>query len=336
MALRYRQMRPEDVRKGVEIVSAHPFLSARYGRAILDLDKAWRRLLGREAFTAVVFEESLHGGSRIVGVGVSVFLSDQFVREIKTPPLRWVGPKLAGRIVGGESPVLSDREVRQANTAGGLNLFGWHGAFRPEDGKRVEVLNFMFSAFLELHRGFLIKELIGEADDPALAQALSNTGGLFFDPTLSRYVNLPSGSAEDIVNRPHLIGCTRELALGKPGFWGSSLFSYESPRFGLRRSEQKLLAAALHGGTDEDLSKTLGVSLSAVRKSWLSIYERVADRVPGLLNEDAPPGNGTSKRGKGKKHRLLAYLSEHPEELRPVSRKVLPSSTRAGSETMPR
>ena len=34
-------------------------------------------------------------------------------------------------------------------------------------------------------------------------------------------------------------------------------------------------------------------------------------------------GNGTPERGKGKKQRLLSYLREHPEELRPHSPKLL-------------
>ena len=39
-------------------------------------------------------------------------------------------------------------------------------------------------------------------------------------------------------------------------------------------------------------------------------------------------GDGTGERGKEKKHHLLAYLHKHPEELRPVSRKLLNTATR--------
>jgi hypothetical protein len=79
-----------------------------------------------------------------------------------------------------------------------------------------------------------------------------------------------------------------------------------------------MLDEAAHGGTDEELADQLGISLSAVKKAWGSIYHRAADCVPELRFNVAEGGS----RGKEKKQRLLAYLREHPEELRPTSRKL--------------
>jgi len=53
------------------------------------------------------------------------------------------------------------------------------------------------------------------------------------------------------------------------------------------------------------------------------IYERVAACRPELAPTNSPSEEWTQDRGKQKKQRLLAYLREHPEELRPVSRKLL-------------
>lgn len=53
---------------------------------------------------------------------------------------------------------------------------------------------------------------------------------------------------------------------------------------------------------------------------WLSIYDRVTKLTPELIAEAPKAGSG-SKRGKEKKRRLLAYLQEHPEELRPILRR---------------
>ena len=60
--------------------------------------------------------------------------------------------------------------------------------------------------------------------------------------------------------------------------------------------------------------------LSAVKKAWSSVYDRVADHLPDSIlavetEEERPPGD----RGKQKKQRLLVYLREHPEELRPYA-----------------
>src|SRR2546429_6039975 len=57
---------------------------------------------------------------------------------------------------------------------------------------------------------------------------------------------------------------------------------YQAPRFGFSASEQRLLLKAFLGGTDEDLADELGVSLSAVKKAWQSIYERVSACDPEL------------------------------------------------------
>ncbi len=69
MALRHRPMRPNDVRECVEIVAAHPVICPRYGSAIRDLPRVWLGLLGREAFRAVVFEDSRDSQVRTMGVG---------------------------------------------------------------------------------------------------------------------------------------------------------------------------------------------------------------------------------------------------------------------------
>jgi hypothetical protein len=88
------------------------------------------------------------------------------------------------------------------------------------------------------------------------------------------------------------------------------------PILGLRNSDQELLEAALRGTTDIELSVELGLKLPALKKRWASVFNRVAAAKPDLL-----PGIDDNldrqTRGRQKKHRLLAYIREHPEELRP-------------------
>jgi hypothetical protein len=83
------------------------------------------------------------------------------------------------------------------------------------------------------------------------------------------------------------------------------------------------LFSALGGETDEQLSRALGISRSAIKKAWHSIYDRVARCLPELFRGESRLDTSMSERGKEKKHRLLSYLREHREELRPVSRKLL-------------
>jgi DNA-binding CsgD family transcriptional regulator len=114
------------------------------------------------------------------------------------------------------------------------------------------------------------------------------------------------------------------------------LFEYQPPQFGFSRSEQRLLLLALNGGTDQELSVELGISLFTVKKTWRAIYERVSACRPELIPFNSAAENGTSERGREKKQRLIAYLREHLEELRPVSRKLLEKTdTRARSTQLP-
>jgi DNA-binding CsgD family transcriptional regulator len=96
------------------------------------------------------------------------------------------------------------------------------------------------------------------------------------------------------------------------------LFAYQPPRLGLRPSEQRLLLIASCGGIDEDLADELGNSISAVKKTWRSIYDRVVQGAPGLIPKTSME-HGTIERGKEKKQRLLVYLRDHPEKLRPAT-----------------
>jgi hypothetical protein len=58
------------------------------------------------------------------------------------------------------------------------------------------------------------------------------------------------------------------------------------------------------------------------KKAWRSIYDKVRDSgIDVLPDETNDAENGD--RGKEKKQRLLTYVREHPEELRPVDMKSL-------------
>ena len=87
----------------------------------------------------------------------------------------------------------------------------------------------------------------------------------------------------------------------------------------LRDTDQELLLAALEGLTDAELADVLGLKLPALKKRWASLFDRVGRVRPDLVPQSDHETAHT--RGPQKRHRLLAYLREHPEELRPRSAK---------------
>jgi DNA-binding CsgD family transcriptional regulator len=317
MYVRCRRMRPRDVGKAVAIVAADPVVGPRYGNAISELSAVWLSLLGTESVRTIVLEYPSGTGAEIVGVGLSAFVSDDFFRELKTPPFCWAGPEMTRRIARGDSPLLTNKEVREANSNGGLNVVVWEGTVAQAAQIMPEVHSAMLAGFLEQHRGFLVKELLGHGTSVVGLEATFRMGNLFLSSADGSYIDYMERTPQELLSIPHFIGISRERAHGRLGTWIGSVFAYHAPRFGLRPSEQRLLLAALQGGTDEDLADELGVSLSAVKKTWRSIYERVASSDEGLI--PASEQDGGCERGKEKKQRLLAYLRDHPEELRPAA-----------------
>jgi hypothetical protein len=232
--------------------------------------------------------------------------------------------ELAKRITAGNSPVLSDREVREANSGEGLNLIVWEAVPCPEFAERPDLHHLIVEAFRELYRGFLLKEMItSQSESVQRLQWAVDVGGRFWDPAKARYVKSARRNAEEFVRKPHIVGITREMEFGGLGSWVGTLFDYQPPRFGFSRSEQRLLHAALaaESGTDEELTEALGVSRPTIKKMWLSVYRRVTDCQPETIRDSVPVG--APQRGKEKRRHLLTYLREHPEELRPVSQRRL-------------
>jgi hypothetical protein len=258
-----------------------------------------------------------------------VFVGDDFMREMKTPPLRWIGPELAKRILGSNSPVLSDRQCREANYRGGLNLLVWEGCIHPDFETNSELIAHMMPAFIEVHSGFLLKEVINvQVESAARFRWTLQTGGLLWNPVAGRYEKSSKKDPEEIVRKPHLMGASREIELDRRGSWNASwvgaLFQYQPPRCGFSRSEQRMLLIALEGGTDRELSQTLRVSIPTVKKMWLSVYRRIDEHLPKINPNYLQPIDKELMIGRGKerKRHLLTYLRKHPEELRPVSQKL--------------
>jgi hypothetical protein len=325
MALTHRPMAPGDVRECVEIIAKHPMIGPRYGSAIADLRAAWLKLLNCQARTATVLKPDDRPHAPICFVGVSVIVTDDFVREMKTAPLFWIGPELARRIVRGNSPLLTDKQLREDNSRGGLNLLVWEGCLSSQFERDTEIARYVINLFIEEHSGFLWKELIADqADTGERLRLMLQSGSLLWNPQKHRYVQGFEGDPDEIVRKPHLVGLTRQIETERTNSWTDSwvggLFDYQPPKCSFTRGEQRMLSKALEGWTDEELSEKLATSLPTVKKTWRSIYHRAGAKMPGL-NPDEPEMNAIeTKRGREKKRRLLTYLRNHPEELRPFAK----------------
>lgn len=109
-----------------------------------------------------------------------------------------------------------------------------------------------------------------------------------------------------------------EVEANWPGSIVAQLFAHQSPRCGFTCPEQQVLIRAADGLTDAKIASVLGITPAAVSLRWRSIYARLLESVPVVprLEDDS---NGA--RGQEKRRNVIAFINEHPEELRPYARR---------------
>jgi hypothetical protein len=324
VALRYRPMKREDVGNCVRLIASHPAFARQYGNSSDILFNAWSKLLGSDGFRGIVFEEFGQAETRMFGVGVLVFVTDDFIEETKQSPYFWLGPVLAARIVNGNSPVLSDSDVRRLNSTSGLNVIPWPLGFRPEDVKRIEVSSLAIGTFIEQVRGYQLKEFLAQSPVEEETFAMMSAGCTLAARGQERAI-VDANLLKEIIKEPYVIYLPRETALISHGSWAGSMFMYERPKVGFASSQQKLLLTALRGGTDEELAQELEIPLSGIKKGWQSIYAKAEES--GIQTSN---GHEWAERGKERKRNLLDYVRAHPEELRPVDMKLIRRFAEAG------
>ncbi len=269
--------------------------------------RVWKTLLNNPSFLANVIEsEHPLKGHKIVACGMGVFVTKAFADgEIQKPR-----PGLNSRIIAGlaaEAPVvLSSAQIGDGNAGEGIDFVNMYGTWR--DGimnadQLAEAQALLGTSFVEHFTGYrfnrVLKEAVGHASI-ALAQA-TGTYRLI---------------AEFQETESALVVVTRESVLTAPYSVAAKMYRYQAPVLRLRPAEQKLLAAALAGKTDAELSADLGLSIEAIKKRWMSVFARIDEYKPEILNDAGLDSDG---RGPQKRHRVAAYIRAHPEELRPFS-----------------
>jgi len=283
---------------------------ASLGDQIVDRKTAlsiWKGFLLDPAFKANVIESARPiAGHKIVACGMGVFVTDEFAdQEIRTPR-----PGLNSRIIAaiarGESILLNREQIAAGNAGEGLSFVNMYGTWREgilNADQLAEVHALLGTSFVEHFAGYhfnrVLKEAVG-ASNIALARA---TGTYRLVAEFRE-----TGSA--------LAVATRESILSAPYSIAASLFRYQAPVLRLRPAEQSLLAAALAGKTDSELSAELGLSVEAIKKRWMSIFDRIDEFKPEILRRAESDSDG---RGPQNRHRVVAYIRTHPEELRPFS-----------------
>ncbi len=318
----WRVVREEDLPTCVDIDPQHA------GYEIVGQERAlnaWKQLIRFRSFqSAVVEADPPIAGHRIVGFGASVFVTRPFADQELLHPRPGLNARIIANVAArasvasSESFALTEAQLGTGNLDGGLDLVDlfpqWRkGILTPRQVEEVQTA--LATSFLEVHRGFRLNRILTETVNAA--ERLSYLELARTWRVVSDFSDFYSQHPESNWNRDRCLAIvTREEAFQVPGHITGILFQYQEPLLRLPDADQRLLEAALAGLTDEELAQQLEIGLPTVKKRWRSIFERVSAR-PDLFPR-FPDGSDDVSRGRQKRHHILAYVRQHPEELRPI------------------
>jgi DNA-binding CsgD family transcriptional regulator len=288
-----------------------------WSRALVEI---WRALLSKRAMKIFLVEDRAKPlALRIVFFGATIFATDDFCCEARSKLPPYLGVQVARHYFSDGLPVLNRKQVGRVNAQEGLNVMmcfqGWEKDALSRD-QFLAVCEKKWEAFHLTLGGYHMKEFLA---DPIGEEELHwmLDAGARLRRDYSSYFRRNGVPTPKSSQRPWLVGLTKKEAFAHPGSNLASFFVYTPPRFHFNSSEQALLCHALMGETCEELAASLFISPWTVKKRWHAIYERVANIDRELL--PVADGPHVASRGAERRRRLLRYLRQHPEELRPWS-----------------
>ncbi len=266
------------------------------------------------AASARLLDEERATGAMVLENGVprafalTVFAPASFVDGYLQNPYPHIGRQL---LLGTDSPTapgaLTRREIGEGNAGDGLELVVANCALSPAARDPATVYGIAIRSFFDVHRGYRIRRVTHEVFGDTSIQLIESSRSYEVRRTFE--LNTRRGALRSLVGT-----VTREQAAA----WGNpilAMFAYSPPRLRFTAAEQRLLAEALPGVTDQTLSSRLGIPLSAVKGRWSRLQMRARRHAPDLFR-DLPLTIGSS-RGNQTRHVILQYVRDHPSELTP-------------------
>lgn len=313
--MRYRLTQPKDLLIAQSLLpSAYRYSSTTFD-ALASIWKEW--LISRQLIGAVIEQSEPNLPDQVLGIGLSVFVTDAFVDNLLSAPVPYLNARLHDMILAGESPVLTANQIAKDNLGDGLNLIPLH-FLTPDEmiHDSAKKLSASQDLFRIMHGGFKVKRIIKEVVNSFHCQLMQNTGlKLMCDYALSH----PEYGLEKlpVEERPYLLTLSyEEMPIGGP-MW--VMFTTTPVRFFFSPAEQRLLLCAILRDSDKGIASDLCLSEDTIRKHWKSIFQRVLDVDASFFLEESQPKVIEGTRGRGKRRYLLRYLQQHMAELRPHS-----------------
>lgn len=276
--------------------------------------EGWRRLLEMtDATRSAVIERKRDGSPEIVGFGLATFVTKEFADAEMSNPAPGLNARIIASVVDNVPVIATYNQIREANTRGDLQQatldFSWKNCLDADERNTVSI--FLGRAYMALFAGYHLSRTFLEAVDEVDLQLVARQPGF---ETIDRFEGFRRANPDSSWNaeRALMAVTTESSRVNQYSIASAQYQNHIPPQFGFTQGEQQLLEAALDAVDDKEAASTLFVTMPAIKRRWMKIFERVAAIMPELCPED---GNGT--RGIQKRQRILNYVRHHPEELRP-------------------
>jgi hypothetical protein len=307
-----RPVRKEDLQ---ECLLVHP---ARMGAERIGIKRAlraWRTILvDADACVASLVEKVTPGSSEVVGFGLAVFVTSSFSDAMLANPQPGLNARIIESIDAGKSVIPPYRYLQTANTSATLDhvvMYSTEKLGSLNSNELMLVRNSLARSYFDAFVGYRLRRMLYEIVDEHEFEKIKNYRGLRIVKRLSA-PDLPGIPALWKNNRA-LCEATAETLADDPASVAARPFiDRPEPVLEFTLSQKRLLAAALRGAENAALAEGLCRTPSAVKRTWTGIFEKCARHYPTLL-----PTTEGSLRGQQKRHKVMAYIREHPEELRP-------------------
>src|ERR1700723_1743676 len=267
-----------------------------------------------DACIASLVERTIPSSTEIVGFGLAVFVTSTFADATLANPQPGLNASIIESIDSGQSVIPPYRYLQAANASGTLDHIVMYSSEKSASLNANElglVRNHLARAYADSFVGYQLRRMLYEIVDEAEFEKLKGYRGIRIVQRLSTS-DFPGGQALWRGNRA-LCEATAESFSDDPASVAARPFiGRNAPILDFTPSQKKLLAAALRGAENAELADNLCRTTAAIKRTWTGIFEKCVRHYPALLPTTEGP-----LRGQQKRHKVMAYIRSHPEEVRP-------------------
>jgi hypothetical protein len=277
--------------------------------------RAWQIIFDNgEARVACLVEKIAPGSRQIVGFGMAVFVTSLFADAMFANPQPGLNARIIESIDAGHSVIPSYRYLQTANASATLDHVILYSC-EQQDCLNLNELGLvrmhLARAYMESFVGYRLRRMLYEIVREDEFEKIKAYRGIRIVKRFSA-PDSPGMPALWKGNRA-LCEATAESFSDDPASVAARPFIDRAvPILDFTSSQKKLLLAALRGAENAELAQHLCRTPAAIKRTWAGIFEKCVQHNPALF----PPAKG-SLRGLQKRHKVIAYVREHPEEIRP-------------------